>query len=135
MWGFEWIVIAVMVALNSVFAAYEIALASVSLARLQLLVRENRTGARAALWMKENMEASLAAVQLGITLVGATAAATGGAGAAEMIAPYFERMGLSSGWAEFLAIATVVVPLSAVTILLGELFPKVFALRNKATGR
>jgi putative hemolysin len=130
-WGIEWIVIAAMVALNSVFAAYEIALASVSLARLQLLVRENRTGARAAVWMKENMEASLAAVQLGITLVGATAAATGGAGATEMIAPYFERMGLSSGWAEFLAIATVVVPLSAVTILLGELFPKVFALRNK----
>jgi putative hemolysin len=131
MWNMEWVVILVMVALNSVFAAYEIALASVSPARLQLLVRENRNGARAAMWMKENMEASLAAVQLGITLVGAIAAATGGAGALESISPHFERLGLSSGWAEFLAIATVVVPLSAVTILLGELFPKVFALRNK----
>ncbi len=40
--------------------------------------------------MKENMEASLAVVQLGITLVGAIAAATGGAGAEETLAPWLE---------------------------------------------
>ena len=77
------------------------------------------------------MEASLAVVQLGITLVGAIAAATGGAGALEMIAPWFERLGMAPGLAEFLAIALVVLPLSAVTIVCGELVPKVFALRNK----
>ena len=81
--------------------------------------------------MKERMEASLAVVQVGITLVGAIGAATGGAGASEMIAPWFQRMGWAPGLAEFLAIAIVVVPLSAVTIVGGELVPKVFALRNK----
>ena len=41
----ELLVIVAMVAVNGVFAGYEIALTSVSLARLQQLVRENRPGA------------------------------------------------------------------------------------------
>lgn len=131
MWGAEWLVIAAMLLLNSIFAAYEIALASVSVARLQVLAREHRRGAQAALRMKDGMEASLAVVQLGITFVGAIAAATGGAGATESIAPLFEQLGLHPGWAQFSAITTVVIPLSVVTILFGELLPKVFALRNK----
>ena len=69
MWGVEWVVVLAMIIFNSVFAAYEIALASVSLARLQILVREKRPGAKAAFEMKERMEASLAVVQVGITLV------------------------------------------------------------------
>ncbi|MCR9291731.1 MAG: hemolysin family protein [bacterium] len=75
--------------------------------------------------------ASLAVVQIGITLVGATAAATGGAGAEESIEPMLLDWGVSRTTSQFLAIAIVVVPLVVVTILLGELVPKVFALRNK----
>jgi putative hemolysin len=130
-WHFEWLVIPAMILLNGVLAAYEIALAVVSVFRLQTLMRENRTGARAAWHMKENMEASLATVQLGITVVGAIAAATGGAAAEEGIAPFFERLGWSAGWADVAAITIVVLPLSFATIVIGELIPKVFALRNK----
>lgn len=130
-WGVEVVVIVAMILLNSVFAGYEIALASVSMSRLQRLAKEKRRGATAACSMKENMEASLAVVQVGITLVGAIAAATGGAGAVELISPWFKGLGLTAGMAEFLAIALVVVPLSAITIMCGELVPKVFALRNK----
>lgn len=127
----ELIVIAMMITLNSVFAAYEIALASVGLGRLHALVAERRRGAAAALRMKQKMEASLAVVQLGITLVGATAAVTGGAGSEESIEPILRGWGLSAGVAQFLAIALVVAPLTVITIILGELVPKVFALRNK----
>ena len=81
MWGVEWAVVLAMILFNSVFAAYEIALASVALARLEVLVREKRPGAKAAFEMKERMEASLAVVQVGITLVGAIGAAASGAGA------------------------------------------------------
>ena len=63
------------------FAGYEIALAAVTIARLQVLARENRRGAKAALYMKQNMEASLAATQVAMTLLGAIAAAIGGVGA------------------------------------------------------
>jgi putative hemolysin len=130
--GIELTVMLLMIAFNSVFAAYEIALASVSPARLKVLAGENRRGAASAAYMKENVEASLSAVQLGITLFGAIAAATGGAGAEESLAPWLRaEFGLSAGAAEFIAVTAVVIPLTAVTIVAGELVPKVFALRNK----
>ena len=132
MWGVEITVMLSMIVVNSVLAAYEIALASVSRPRLYVLLREGRKGAKAAQQMKDNMEGSLAVVQLGITLVGAIAAATGGAGAEENIAPWLhDALGWSWTVSEFLAIALVVVPLTVVTIVFGELVPKVFALRNK----
>ncbi len=131
MWTIELIVMAVMIAMNGVFAAYEIALASVGLARIDTLVHENRRGAASAMRMKSSMEGSLAVVQLGITLVGAIAAATGGAGAEETIEPWFFSQGFSSGTAQFLAIGAIVLPLTVVTIIFGELVPKVFALENR----
>jgi putative hemolysin len=131
MWTIELIVIAAMIAFNSVFAGYEIALASIGVGRLHALAHQRRRGAAAALRMKQKMEASLAVVQLGITLVGATAAATGGAGAQATIEPVLRDWGLSSGVRQFVSIALVVAPLTVITILLGELVPKVFALRNK----
>jgi putative hemolysin len=130
MWTVELIVVAAMIAMNAVFAGYEIALASVNVGRLDALAKEHRRGAAAALRMKQNMEASLAVVQLGITLVGAVAAATGGAGAAASIEPYLRDWGFSRGVSQFAAIATIVIPLTVVTIIFGELVPKVFSLRN-----
>jgi len=131
-WGFEIAVIAAMVAVNSVFAGYEIALASVTLARLRALEEQGRPGAATAVRMKEGIEGSLAAIQLGITLVGAIAAATGGAGAASDVAPWAERsLGVSARTAEVIAVALIVVPITVVSIVFGELFPKVFALRHK----
>lgn len=131
MWWIELIVIVTMIASNSVFAGYEIALASIGLGRLETLEREKRRGARMAVRMKHRMEASLAVVQLGITLVGATAAATGGVSAEEAIQPYLRELGFSPSASQFLAIAAVVAPLTFVTIIAGELVPKVYALRNK----
>ncbi|QDU78265.1 Hemolysin C [Bremerella volcania] len=128
---FELLVIALMIAFNSVFAAYEIALASIGLGRLHALKDAKRGGAASALRMKDNMEASLAVVQLGITLVAAVAAATGGAGAAEKVEPMLIDSGFSETAAALLAITLVVAPLTMITILFGELVPKVFALKNK----
>lgn len=127
-----WLTIACMVGLNALFAAYEIALASVAIGRLKILADEHRRGAKAALWMKQNMEASLAVVQLGITLVGAIAAATGGAGVDDTVAPLLiDRYDFSPGLAHFISLTVFVIPLSAVTIVIGELVPKVFALKHK----
>jgi putative hemolysin len=130
-WGIELAIMAVMICINSLFAAYEIALASVGLGRLEALAQQHRRGATAAVRMKKRMEGSLAVVQLGITLVGVIAAATGGAGAEESIEPVLRDMGLSGSTAQFIALLLVVAPLTALTIIFGELVPKVFALRNK----
>lgn len=125
------ILIGLMLVLNAVFAAYELALASVRQETLVQLVEMRRHGARAALAMKERMEGSLAVVQLGITFVGALAAAIGGLGAEETISPWIQvRTGMSETVSDFLAVATVVVPLAAITIIFGELVPKSFAIKN-----
>lgn len=135
MWGLTLLVMLVMVALNGLFAGFEIALASVSAGRLDILAREGKRGAAAALRMKNNMEASLAVVQLGITLAGVIAAAVGGAGAEEsvepLVRPLVERVGLGDTATQALSITLVVVPLTAVTIVFGELVPKVFSIRHK----
>lgn len=127
----ELLVVLLMVLVNAIFAAYEIALASVTVSRLQGLVREGRAGAASALQMKEEIEKSLAVVQLGITLVGLIAGATGGSSAESHIEPSLRNLGLSQGTANLLAIVAIVVPLTAVTIVIGELVPKLFAIRNK----
>jgi putative hemolysin len=131
-WGIELTVIALMIAVNAVFAGYEIALASVTLPRLRALEEQGRPGAATAVRMKEGIEGSLAAIQLGITLVGAIAAATGGASAMTGVAPWLgETLGVSGRIAEVAAIASVVIPITAISIVFGELLPKVFALRHK----
>jgi len=127
----ELLVVLLMVFVNAIFAAYEIALASVTVSRLQGLARDGRAGAASALQMKEEIEKSLAVVQLGITLVGLIAGATGGSSAGEHIEPILMSWGITRGTASLLAIVVIVVPLTAVTIVIGELVPKLFALRNK----
>jgi len=129
--GYEILVIVLMLFINAVFAAYEMALASISRARLLTLSQQKKRGAEDAAYMKDRMEASLAVVQIGITLAGAIAAATGGASAQELFTPIFTNMGVSSFYAEILAIICIVIPLSAFTIIFAELVPKMFALNNR----
>ena len=124
-------IIIAMLLLNGIFAAYELALASVRTERLKRLVEQRRPGAAIALKMKNRMEGSLAVVQLGITLVGAIAAAAGGASAEERLVPIIEKnLGLSPHLADIVALTCLVIPLAAITIIVGELIPKVFALKN-----
>jgi len=128
----ELIVIAVMLAVNAVFAAYEMALASISRTRIEVLLHTGRRGTRCAAYMKDRMEGSLAVIQLGITLAGAIAAATGGAAVDERLSPWLAaRFALSEGTAEFVALVIFVLPLSAVTITFAELVPKMVGIRNK----
>ncbi|MDD5085631.1 MAG: hemolysin family protein [Candidatus Omnitrophica bacterium] len=130
--GYELIVILLMLVLNAIFAAYEMALASVSRSRLAVLVNSKKKGAEAAAFMKDRMEASLAVVQLGITMVGAIAAATGGAGVEEAFVPYLKDvLGISEPISKVIAIASLVIPLGFFTIIFSELVPKMFALNNR----
>ncbi|HOW60007.1 MAG TPA: hemolysin family protein [Candidatus Omnitrophota bacterium] len=130
--GVELIVIGLMLLLNAVFASYEMALASISRARLMALCQQKKKGAEQAAFMKDRMEASLAVVQLGITFAGALAAATGGAGVQESFTPFLHgTLGVPDPFAEVLAVICLVIPLSAFTIIFAELVPKMFALQNK----
>lgn len=130
--GFEIIIVICMIILNAIFASYEMALATIFKSRLVVLKNQKKKGADASLFMKDKMEASLAVIQLAITLVGAIAATTGGAGISETLKPYFiATMGFSELLAEVISLIIFVVPLSCAIIIFGELVPKTFALNNR----
>src|ERR1039458_8309698 len=106
----ELLIILTMIVLNAVFSAFEMALASISRTKLTYLVQTKISGAAEALFMKDRMEASLAVVQLGVTLVGSIAAAIGGAGITEALNPYFEtHLGVSKNFAEVLSLVTLII--------------------------
>src|SRR3989338_2049626 len=130
---FELTIILVMIAVNAVFAAYEMSLASISRTKLTALVNMKLKGALEASYMKDRMEVSLAVVQVGITLVGAIAAAVGGAGMEKHFAPALAAgLGISRGGADILALIFLILPLSALTIIFAELIPKTYAIHHQA---
>lgn len=129
---YSFIIIFLMLILNAVLAAYEIAIASIPRAKLKVLAEKKRAGAIEALFMKDQIEGSFAVIQLGITLVGVIAAAIGGAGMGQVVAPYLIQQFNMAGWlAQFIALVVFIIPLSVLTIIFGELVPKTFALKNQ----
>ena len=129
---YELIVILLMIFFNAIFAAYEMALASISRARLAVLISRKKDGAEEAAFMKDRMEASLAVTQVGMTLMGAIAAATGGAGVTESLAPYLEKTwGLTEWLADIVSLIFLIIPLSVMTIIFAELVPKIYAINNR----
>ncbi|MFH1397415.1 MAG: hemolysin family protein [Candidatus Omnitrophota bacterium] len=132
LFSYELIVILFTLIFNAIFSAYEIALASIAQSRVALLVNERKKGASEAAFMKERMEASLAIVQLGTTLMTAIAAAVGGAGVMEGFAPILQNVwGLSKLSAEITALILLIIPLTFFIIVFAELVPKMIALNNK----
>jgi magnesium and cobalt exporter, CNNM family len=120
-----------MVLLTAVFAAYELALASVRPGRLKVLAEQKRRGAATALRMRERIELSLAAAQLGMTLTAVIAAAAGGASVEEKFAPVLrDRLHVPDHLADVLALICFVIPLASLTTVVGELVPKFLAIKN-----
>lgn len=125
----ELVLIVVLIVAGGVFAGAEMAVVSLRKSRLEELAEEGRSGARAALALKNDPERFLATVQVGITVIGATAAAFGGASIAQRLAPLFATIGWLSEHADDVALAAVVAGVSYLSIVVGELVPKSLALR------
>lgn len=126
----EIIVVVVCLVLNAVFAAVEMAFVAVGKPELRQRAKRGDPRAKSLLDMRENPERALSVIQIGISLVGAVSAAVSGAGAEETLSPFFENyFGVSEEWAEAFAIASVVLPLTYVSVVLGELVPKSIALK------
>ncbi len=127
----EILVICTCLALNAVFAAYEMAFVSVPKPELRSVARKGNLSARKLLKLRENPERSLSVIQVGITLVGAIAAAVGGAGASDRLEPFLiSSYGFESLHAQILAMVAVVLPITYLNVVIGELVPKTLALRN-----
>ncbi len=119
-----------LVLLNGVFAMSELAVVSSRKSRLQSLARRGVRGARTALALSEDPTAFLSTVQIGITLVGILAGAFSGVALGEEVADWLARFGAIAPYAEPIAIGTIVVAITYVTLIVGELVPKRIALRR-----
>lgn len=115
---------------NGLFAATEIAMLSVRKSQLAERADDGDRAAATALSLRNQPERFLATVQVGITVVSATAAAIGGASLSRHAAAPLRRLGLSPDAADELALASVIVLVSYLSLVVGELVPKSLALRN-----
>jgi putative hemolysin len=113
---------------NGLFAGAEIAILSLRKTRLQEFVRRRDKRALAVKSLRDRPERFLATVQIMITLVGTAAGAFGGAALVVVFVDIFRDLGFgaSSGGA---ALVTVVLIISFLELVLGELVPKSLALR------
>jgi putative hemolysin len=129
---FETVLIALLILANGFFSASEIAIVSVRRSRIDQLIEEGHRSAQVVGRLKDDSDRFLATVQIGMTVVGSLASAVGGASAVEYLEPIFRQSGnhLLQEWGGVLALGTVVVVISYLSLVLGELVPKSLALRQ-----
>lgn len=128
---FEIVIIIVLIVLNGIFAMSEFALVSSKRTRLKQLAEEGDTGAVAALELASKLTPFLSTVQIGITLVGILAGAFGGATVAEGLASHIRDVPVLAPYSNAISITLVVLVITYLTLIFGELVPKQLAL-NKA---
>ncbi|WP_219893855.1 hemolysin family protein [Aquisediminimonas profunda] len=129
---FPWIdcvIIFGLVALNGVFAMSELAIVSARRPRLDAMARKGSKGAARAMALGADPGRFLSTVQIGITLIGIIAGAYSGASLGGPTGERLAVLGVREDWAETLGFAIVIGITTFVSLVIGELVPKQFALR------
>ncbi|MGH8604303.1 MAG: hemolysin family protein, partial [Gammaproteobacteria bacterium] len=126
----EILVILLLVIVNGVLAMSELAVVSSRKARLTLLIDDGHRGGASALALLENPGRFLSTVQIGITLVGILAGTFGGATITEELTVYLDGFSEIAPLGEPIAIAIVVVGITYLSLVIGELVPKQLALKS-----
>ena len=124
------LIIFLLVMLNGLFAMAELAVVSARKARLKTLAEEGHRGAEVALDLAENPGRFLSTVQIGITLVGILAGTFSGATLAEVLGDYLNSFPRIAPAGKPVAIGIVVISITYLSLIVGELVPKQLALRN-----
>ncbi|HWI55748.1 MAG TPA: hemolysin family protein [Bacillota bacterium] len=127
---FEIGAILVLLLLNGLFAMVEIALVSAKKGRLRVLADRGDTRAQVALELAESPNRFLATVQIGITLVGILAGAFGGATIATHLSRFLGSAPLLAPYSETIALGLVVLAITYLSLIIGELLPKRLGLGN-----
>jgi putative hemolysin len=128
----EIVLIAAGILANGFFSGSEIALVSSRISRLAQLRHEGVRGAARAMRLKESPQGFLATIQIAITAVGTLASAVGGATAVESLTPWLAGLGVPGAkeWAGPIALGIVILLITYVSLVIGELVPKAIALRD-----
>jgi putative hemolysin len=126
----EALIIVVLIIVNGLFAMSEIAVVSARKVRLQQRAEDGNPGARVALELAEAPDRFLSTVQIGITLIGVLAGAFGGATLAEKLGAQIGRIRALSHYSEAIGVSIVVLAITYLSLVIGELVPKRLALHN-----
>src|SRR5690606_1867911 len=113
-----------LIALNGLFAMAEIALVTARRSRLQRLAESGDKSAAVAIKLGEDPTRFLSTVQIGITAIGVLNGIVGEEAFAQPLSLELMALGLEAGTSEATATAFVVVVITYLTIVLGELVPK-----------
>ena len=120
----DFLLIVFLTLLNGVFSMSELALASSRKARLNAMAESGDKGSQAALALLDNPTQFLSSVQVGITSIGMLNGIIGEAAFSGGVSVWLQKLGITVGAADISATALVVVAITYVTIVFGELVPK-----------
>ena len=126
----EIIIVLVLIAFNGMFAMSEFAIVSAKKTRLKQRAEEGDKRAETALKLANEPTPFLSTIQIGITLVGIFAGAFGGATIAKELAAYLGKSPALAPYSNALSITIVVLVITYLTLIFGELVPKRLALNN-----
>jgi putative hemolysin len=124
----EVFVLLALILANGVFAMSELAVVSSRHVRLRQLVETKHPGAAAALALSAHPGQFLSTVQVGITLIGIFMGAFGEATLSARLADNLRNIAVLAPYARELAVAIVVIGITYVSLVLGELVPKRLAI-------
>ncbi len=127
---FEVIIILLLIILNGVFAGSEIAMVSSSKSRLKKLALGGSKRASAALKLSKSPNTFLSTVQIGITLIGIFAGAFGGATLSVKLTALLNNIEFLVPYSETLGFLLVVIIITYLSLVIGELVPKRLAINN-----
>ena len=130
---FPWLdalLIVALIGLNGVFAMSELAIVSSREARLKAMAKGGSAGARCALDLAADPGRFLSTVQIGITLIGIGTGAYSGASLGEPVSQRLALIGVEAELARTVGFTLVIVATTFVSLIVGELVPKQFALRS-----
>ncbi len=108
----------------------EMAIVSARKVRLQQLANQGDVKARAALKLAESPNHFLSTVQVGISLIGILTGAFGGATIATRLAVYVRLVPFLAPYSEPISFGIVVLSITYLSLIVGELVPKRLALNN-----
>src|SRR6187431_724753 len=117
-----------LILINGLFVMSEIALVSARKARLESMANKGDELARRALELSYKPEVFLSAAQIGITLIAILTGVYSGERFSVYLVPFFKQISFLSDYAEGISITIVVVIVTFLSILFGELIPKRFGL-------
>ena len=126
----EILIVVVLIFVNGALAMSELAVVSARPARLKVLAADGNRGAAVALKLAEDPGKFLSSVQIGITLVGILSGAFSGATLGDRLSSFLIYEGLDPGIASAIGVGAVVVIITYVSLIAGELVPKQIALRD-----